>query len=151
MAKVTDEDREAVSKLPYPRRLEDAATLAVESAFQELGRRGAFDEAGGLSESAMIFGKACAFTALKQLCEAAIEEAMPSVAEHITDLEARVESAFNAGLEAAAKVADHFQMLEEAAAYDKRQAGRDDNFNCARASAAHHIATAIRNLAKEPE
>lgn len=46
--------------------------------------------------------------------------------------------------EACAKVADEYASDENGRAYDKRQAGRDDNFNCARASAAMHIAAAIR-------
>lgn len=74
-----------VDRLPYPKNLEDAATLAVEATFQEMGERGAFDEIG-LPESAQIFGKACAYTALKQLCEAAIRETFPSAANELDRL-----------------------------------------------------------------
>lgn len=46
--------------------------------------------------------------------------------------------------EACAKVADKYEAQENDRAWDKRQAGRDDNFNCARASAAVNIAAGIR-------
>ena len=78
-----------VDRLPYPTKLDDAASLAVETAFQKMGQVGAFDE-HGLSESAQIFGKACALTALSQLCKAAIDKTMPSVATELTTLRARI-------------------------------------------------------------
>ena len=96
-----------VARLPYPKSLEDAATLAVETAFQEMGQRGAFDE-HGLPESGQIFGKACAYTALKQLCEAAINETMPDAAAHIAHLERRLADAERDALERAAKVAEQW-------------------------------------------
>jgi hypothetical protein len=46
--------------------------------------------------------------------------------------------------EACAKVVDAFEAEENSVAYEKRQAGRDDSFNCARASAANRLAAAIR-------
>lgn len=61
--------------MPYPKTIEAAATLAVESAFQKLGAAGAFIESGGLDESAMIFGKACAYEAIMQINEAALDYA----------------------------------------------------------------------------
>ena len=75
-----------VERLPYPKNIEDAATLAVESCFQQMGEAGAFDESGGLSKSAMIFGKACAYTALKELLDASMREALPTVSDTITAL-----------------------------------------------------------------
>lgn len=47
------------------------------------------------------------------------------------------------------KVAVEFEHEENGRAYDKRQAGRDDNFNCARASAAARITLAIRARLKQ--
>jgi hypothetical protein len=60
-----------ITRLPYPKTMEAAADLAVETTFQKMGEMGAFDECGGISESAMIFGKACAWTAINQIFEAA--------------------------------------------------------------------------------
>jgi len=64
-----------VEKLPYPQTIDAAATLAVESAFQKLGAAGAFEGVDGLSESAMIFGKACAYEAIIRITEEAREYA----------------------------------------------------------------------------
>ena len=58
----------------------------------------------------------------------------------------KAEAALRDAIERAAKVCDEFEAFENERAYDKRQAGRDDNFNCARASAATMLAVAIRNL-----
>jgi len=48
--------------------------------------------------------------------------------------------------EACAKVADEFADHQNSMAYEKRQAGGDDSFNCARASAGTRLAAAIRSL-----
>lgn len=65
----------------------------------------------------------------RKLARAAIAAIMPAIGERM------------------AQLADAFEHEENGRAYDKRQAGRDDNFNCARASAACRFAADIRTLA----
>ncbi len=62
-----------IVKMPYPKTAGEAAKRAVESAFAKLGASGAFEESGGLSDEAMIFGEACALEAIVQLNEAALD------------------------------------------------------------------------------
>lgn len=71
---------------------------------------------------------------------------IPLAKAAIQSLQPDIQSLLAAERERCAKIADDFERQENGAAWDKRQAGRDDNFNCARASAAAHIAQAIRSL-----
>ena len=57
-----------------------------------------------------------------------------------------LEAARREALEQAAKVCDEYERDRDARAYEQRQAGKDDNFNCANAAAAARLATAIRAL-----
>jgi hypothetical protein len=71
-------------------------------------------------------------------------------ADHKAALDRLLQAAKNEALREAAAVADDYEHRWNAAAYDRRQAGKDDNFACASASASTRIAIAIRALIQEP-
>lgn len=58
---------------------------------------------------------------------------------------------WNEALEAAIMEADEKENYWSAVAYDKRQAGKDDNFACASASAYAHMGQTLRAMKREPK
>ena len=97
------------------------------------------EQTQGLEEMATELVRRMSVVALSAKDGRVVETVVPHVVTALRQAQADA-------LERAARIADAEDIKWNAIAYDHRQAGRDDNSACNRASGAAHIATAIRAM-----